>query len=139
MEEIAFKPKIMKEDLKVKLRKFNYKFKEDSDSIYIILGLGLSCKVHFLKDESFEIKGFLNKWNILTGFIQMDMSQVIVYNSIWLAFLLAIQLFFSNSKDVPYPYLPFIILILLVFWYFYYLIRYYTFKTTLINWLDSAK
>lgn len=123
----------MKTKLKEKLSNYNYTFTEkDNDKLVVNLSYGLICEIIFLENNSINIKGYLKAWNFLTGVMKVKMNQLVIYNSIWLSFLLFIQLFYKTN-NLNLPYIPFIILAWFIMWNLHYLIVYYSFKSILIN------
>lgn len=123
----------MKNKLKEKLSNYSYNFTEKgNDKLIIDLNYGLICEIIFLDNNSMNIKGYLKAWNFLTGTIKVKINQLVIYNSIWLSFLLFIQLFY-RTDNFKLPYIPFIILAWFIMWNLHYIIVFYSFKSILIN------
>lgn len=121
-----------------KLSKYNYSFKEKKNKTIINLKFGLYCEVHFSEEDSYKIKGVFRGWNFLTGLLRINIEYLMLYNSIWLLILLFLQLYFK-TRVVVYPYLPYIVMVWVLSWNLYYTVKYFSFRSVLIKWLDSEK
>lgn len=117
--------------LKKELEFIGYSSYQKNDSLITKLGYGLRCKIEYHENQ-LKITGYLKRWNFLTGLASLNLKWLMTYNLIWFFIFLLIQLYFE-SDVIKLPYIPFIILAWFLVSNFYYYIKYYYFKSSLIN------
>lgn len=127
----------MLDKIQSKLNFYGYMVSVKEDSLTVKLTYGLVGKIKF-DDDRIKIKGYFVRWNILTGLLNLNIKWLVLYNSLWLAFFVFIQLYF-RSDTIDLPYLPFIFLAwFLMFTIFYYVV-YFSFKSMVIGLIDRIK
>lgn len=127
----------MLDKIQSKLNFYGYMVSVKEDSLTVKLTYGLVGKIKF-DDDRIKIKGYFVRWNILTGLLNLNIKWLVLYNSLWLAFFVFIQLYF-RSDTIDLPYLPFIFLAWFLMFTIYYYVVYYSFKSMVIGLIDRIK
>lgn len=127
----------MLDKLKTELEYIGYSSYQKKDGIKTKLGYGLICKITY-KENQFKITGFLERWNLLTGVLNLNIKWLMLYNLIWIFIFVFIQLYFQ-SNNIKLPFIPFIVLAWFLVSNFYYFTKYYYFKSVLINIIYNIK
>lgn len=128
-----------KEDLKVKLKRYDYKYSEQFDKIVVKLGSSLEVEVDFSQSEKIIITDKLRGYNILTGVWSMSVRGSIIFNTI-LSFIYTMFYIYLNyiiSKPIMSNFtIMFLILAFgwLILWTLYYLIKSESFKMLVKSW-----
>ena len=129
--------KIMVNKLKIKLKQVNYQFKEDSNKLTVKLDYGLTCEIIFLEDKTTIIIGRFKGWNFLTGALPFTIKGSILYSTFWIAFMMFLQLFYRTQEFLDLAYLPYLILLYVLIWQLFYIVKFFTFKITIENWITK--
>ncbi len=127
-----------KEELKVKLKKYDYKFTDQFDVVTVKLG-SLEVKVDFSEIEKVIISDRLRGYNVLTGVWSMSIKGSIIFNSI-LSFLY-LMFYFYLSYNLDKPFFNFLTLFFFILgvgwwilWTIYFLFKLEGFKTLIMSW-----
>lgn len=128
-----------KEDLKVKLKKFNYRCKEQHNTLTVNLGSSLDVIIEFSENDRIIISDKLRGYNILTGIWSMSVRGSIIFNSIQSVIYSLIFLYINyNLSNPKYSFfiLMFFVLALgfIILWTNYYLVKLENFKTLVQIW-----
>jgi hypothetical protein len=128
-----------KQELKQKLNKYNYKYKEQFEKITVKLDSTLEIDIDYSEEGKVIITDKLCGYNMLTGVWSMSIRSSIIFNMIgsFIYFL-----FFSYLRYILHkPFLGFLILLLFVvgigwviLWTSYYHIKSENFKTLVQSW-----
>ena len=128
-----------KEDLKLKLKKFNYRCKEQSNTLTVNLGSSLDVIIEFSENDRIIISDKLRGYNILTGIWSMSVKGSIVFNSIQSVIYSLIFLYINyNLSNIQYSFFMLLFFILavgfIILWTTYYLVKLENFKTLIQIW-----
>jgi len=126
----------MKEAIKLKLEKYDFKYSEKKNILNVKLGHSQEICIDFSNPEKIIIKDKLVSWNFLTGVIEMSLKATMVFNTIGLLIIATMFALF----DIPNASFYFTFLFgLVAIWTLYYLVRSENFKKMLINWIEHSK
>ena len=134
------KKQAMKELIKSKLEKYDYKYLVKQNEIIIKLEHPLEMKIDFSNKEKIVIKDKLTSWNFLTGIIEMNLKNTMLFNTI-VFFIVAIIISILDKSSYAFnlfSYFLFVI-ILVAIWSIFYLIKAENFKKTVIFWIENSK
>jgi len=128
-----------KEELKQKLKKYNYKYKEQFDVIIVNLTPTLEIKIDYSEADRVIISDKLRGYNMLTGIWSMSVKTSIVFNTI-LSFVYALFFIFLNYSLNKQEFDVIIILLFvigmcwLILWTNFYFVKAENFKTLIKSW-----
>ncbi|HAN77202.1 MAG TPA: hypothetical protein DCQ31_05220 [Bacteroidales bacterium] len=126
----------MKEAIKLKLEKYDFKYSEKKNILNVKFGHSQEICIDFSNPEKIIIKDKLVSWNFLTGVIEMSLKATMVFNTIGLLIIATMFALF----DIPNASFYFTFLFgLVAIWTLYYLVRSENFKKMLINWIEHSK
>jgi len=130
----------MKELLKSKLDKYDYKYSCRKNEIKVKLGHSLEINIELSNPKKIIIKDKLVSWNFLTGGIEMSLKSTMVFNTIGIIFIAIMFAILEIKTKVPNVsiYLLFLI-VLVVIWTIYYMIKAENFKKMIITWIENLK
>ena len=128
-----------KAELKQKLKKYDYSYKEEFSAIIIKLDYSLEITVDFDDSEKVIIRDKLKSWNFLTGVWEMSIKSSLVLNIFLSAFYAAVLLFVNNFvNDFNYYKIMLVLYILavcwLILWTIFYLIKAESVKILIQSW-----
>lgn len=130
---------INRDELKSKLKKYNYKVKEQDGNIIVNLDSTIQIKINEVEDGRVIITDKLIGYNMLTGIWNMSIKGAIVFNVIMSFIYLLLFTFMSLDSDKDK--MPMLGLFFLIFafgwitlWTLYYLVKIENFKTLLMSW-----
>jgi len=128
-----------KEELKHKLKRYNYKYKEQFDVIIVNLTPTLEIKIDYSEADRIIISDKLRGYNMLTGIWSMSVKTSIVFNTI-LSFVYALFFIFLNYSLNKQEFDVIIILLFvigmcwLILWTNFYFVKAENFKTLIKSW-----
>ncbi len=128
-----------KEELKHKLKRYNYKYKEQFDVIIVNLTPTLEIKIDYSEADRVIISDKLRGYNMLTGIWSMSVKTSIVFNTI-LSFVYALFFIFLNYSLNKQEFDVIIILLFvigmcwLILWTNFYFVKAENFKTLIKSW-----
>ncbi len=130
---------INREELKSKLKKYNYQVKEQYGEIIVKLDSTVQIKINETEDGRVLITDKLLGYNMLTGVWSMSIKSSIVFNTIMslLYLLLFTYVTFGSDNDkIPLLALCYLIIAFswIILWTIYYLVKIENFKTLLMSW-----
>jgi len=129
----------MKELIKSKLEKYDYKYLVKQNEIIIKLEHSLEMKIDFSNQEKIVIKDKLTSWNFLTGVIEMNLKNTMVFNTIGFFIVTIMISFLDKSSDAfNFSFFFLFVIILVVIWTIFYLIKAENFKKTVIFWIENS-
>lgn len=128
-----------KEELKVKLKRYDYKYKEQFEKVIVKLGSSLEVAIDFSENEKVIITDKLRGYNILTGVWSMSVKGSIIFNTILSFFFFLFYSYLNYISSKPFTsFLTLMILVLafgwIVLWTLYYLIKVESFKILIQSW-----
>jgi hypothetical protein len=127
----------MKENLLKKLDKYDYKYSEDANVVTVKLGLSQIVNIDFSKTDKCIISDNFSGWNFLTGILGMSLKNTMIYNSVGIVVIFFLIVIMDNFILAP------TILILIAFgtiiWTLYYLIKFESFKSQVIFWIEGKE
>jgi len=128
----------MKEVIKKKLEKYNYDYFESDTSLRINLGHSQFMIVDFSQKDKYIIKDRFIGWNFLTGLIETNLKNSMIYNTIGLI-IATVLLAILDKIANPFNLTLFLISATcwIIIWTVYYLIKAECFKRQLISWIDK--
>jgi len=130
----------MKELLKSKLDKYDYKYSSTKNKIKVKLGLSLEINIDLSNPEKVIIKDKLVSWNFLTGFIEMNLKSTMIFNTVGIFIITTMFAIFKINTKAPNASIYFLFLIVLVaIWTIYYMIKSENFKKMIISWIENLK
>lgn len=124
-----------KDKTRIFLDKYNYNFAEKDNSIIVQLEFSQQIKIEFDKPNKIVFNDKLVGWNFLTGMIEMNLKNALVWNfvgTIILGILCLVVENIINGLNIIPLFLIFITWIVLFTGF--YNIKLENFKTRLINW-----
>ena len=130
----------MKEIIKTKLKKYDYEFVEENNTLTVELGFSQFVIIDFSQDEKLKFKDKLKGWNFLTGMIEMSYKGAIIYQTIGLFVAVIFFMFLGlNKPDLSFLYIYILIGISLwlIMWLNYYLIKLENIKKQVISWIEN--
>ncbi len=130
---------INRDELKTKLKKYNYQVKEQYGEIIVKLDSSVQIKINETEDGRVIITDKLIGYNMLTGVWSMSFKRSIIFNTILAIFymFLFIYITIGTEKDnTPIVGVFFLIFAYswIILWTIYYLIKIENFKTLLMSW-----
>jgi len=128
-----------KEELKLKLKKYDYHYKERFDKIIVNLDSTLEIEIDYSVPDKVIITDKLRGYNMLTGVWSTSVKGAIILNMVFSFFYFLIYAFLSYSINKPFVnYLTLIIFVLgmawIILWTNYYLVKSENFKTLVQSW-----
>lgn len=124
-----------KEKIRKFLDKYNYKFSEKDNFIIVQLEFSQRIKIDFDKPNKIEFNDKLVGWNFLTGMIEMNLKNALIWNFvgtiIFGIFCLVTENIINGLNIIP---LFLIFITWVVLFTGFYNIKLENFKTQLINW-----
>lgn len=124
-------------EIKKKLDKLNFTYSCKDRTLEIKLGFGLIAEVQ-QNNTSISVSGILTPWNPISGLFRVDIEKSLVYNSISLIifyillFLMILDDFKLNSFLLIFAGL---ICVHLILWYILFLVKYYSFRSQIQQWI----
>ncbi len=130
---------INREELKSKLKKYNYQVKEQYGEIIVKLDSTVQIKIEETEDGRVLITDKLLAYNMLTGVWSMSIKSSIVFNAIMLIFYLFIissVILGVDKGNIQLLGLVFLIIAFgwIILWTLYYHVKIENFKTLLMTW-----
>lgn len=130
----------MKELLKSKLDKYDYKYSSKKNKITVKLGLSLEINIDFSYPDKVIIKDKLVSWNFLTGVIEMSLKSSMIFNTVGIFIITTLFAILKIKTKAPNASIYFLFLIVLVaIWTIYYMIKAENFKKMIISWIENLK
>ena len=128
-----------KDELKLKLKKYNYKVKEQFDVVIVSLSPSLEVRIDYSEPDRIIISDKLIGYNILTGVWSMSIKGSIIFNGITsFIYALIFSLLHISFKDQSfnlYIILFFIIAMAwIILWTNYFHVKVENFKTLIKSW-----
>jgi hypothetical protein len=128
-----------KQELKQKLNKYNYRYKEQFDKITVNLDSSLEIEIDYSEEDKVILTDKLRGYNMLTGVWSMSVRSSIIFNMI-ISFIYL--LFFSYMRYFLHkPIMGFLFILMfivgmgwIILWTSYYLIKSENFKTLVQSW-----
>jgi len=126
-----------KEELKQKLKKYNYKFKEQFDVVIVNLSPSLEVRIDYNDPDRVIISDKLIGYNVLTGVWSMSIKGSIIFNGIM---SLVYALFFAfliennHSFDLYITFFFIIGMAWIILWTNYFHVKADNFKTLIKSW-----
>ena len=115
------------------LTKYGYTFLEMEDSLNVKLGFALHAEINFSADGRILVKNRLGGWNFLTGMLEMNLSQALLYNFAGIVFISALFLLLLRDTNFFYLLLAYLfILSWVIFWGIFYHHIFEHFKTRIM-------
>ncbi len=130
---------IHREELKSKLKKYNYQVKEQYGDIFVKLDSTIQIKIHETEEGRVLITDKLIGYNMLTGVWCMSVKNSIVFNIVGsFLYLMLITFVTIDSDKMPISIMGLIFLVFalgwIIFWTLYYLVKIENFKTLIQIW-----
>jgi hypothetical protein len=128
-----------KQELKQKLNKYNYSYKEQFDKITVNLDSSLEIEIDYSEEDKVILTDKLRGYNMLTGVWSMSVRSSIIFNMI-ISFIYL--LLFTYMRYILHkPFVGLLILLMfivgmgwIILWTSYYLIKSENFKTLVQSW-----
>jgi hypothetical protein len=128
-----------KQELKQKLNKYNYRYKEQFEKITVNLDSTLEIEIDYSEENKVIITDKLRGYNMLTGVWSMSIRNSIIFNMI-ISFIYLF--FFSYMRYFLHkPFIGFLFILMfivgigwVVLWTSYYHIKSENFKTLIQSW-----
>jgi len=127
----------MKENLLKKLDRYDYKYSENANVVTVKLGLSQIVNIDFSKTDKCIISDNFTGWNFLSGMMGMSLKNTMIYNSVGLVVVLILMVVMDNF--VLAPTVLIMLSVWIIIWTFYYLIKFESFKTQIISWIDKKE
>ncbi len=132
----------MKELIKNKLEKYEYKYSEHNDILSINMGLSLYVNVEFKENGKVKVSDKLKGWNFLTGMLSMSIKASMIYQTIGLFVIIFLLPYFIISKTHSNLLIPALFLLVgmtawIILWSFYYFIKSENMKKQIIFWIEQ--
>lgn len=128
-----------KEELKLKLRKYNYKFKEQFDVVIVNLTPTIEIKIDYSEADRIIFSDKLIGYNVLTGVWSMSIKGSIIFNGIMsLVYALFFAFLTENFNDHSFGlYFTFFFILgmaWIILWTNYFHVKAENFKTLIKSW-----
>jgi hypothetical protein len=128
-----------KQELKQKLNKYNYRYKEQFDKITVNLDSSLEIEIDYSEEDKVILTDKLRGYNMLTGVWSMSVRSSIIFNMI-ISFIYL--LLFTYMRYILHkPFVGLLILLMfivgmgwIILWTSYSLIKSENFKTLVQSW-----
>ncbi len=126
----------MKEKIILKLKKYNYSYRNFDNIIFIDLKFNQTIKISFVEDKIL-ITNFFRGLNILSGRLKFDINNVLVLQTI--ISILGSLYFFIFTPNLRTNIIMFMLLTIYfhLLWFLFYLFRFYFLKKIIIDWIDN--
>lgn len=108
------------------LKKFDYKFQKQNQSLIIKMDYALTVLIDFSNPEKVLISDKLNTYNFLTGILQMSIKKAVLFNMVF-TLLLSICIALINLN------IGIIVFFGLTFWGVFYVSKFENLKYILIS------
>ena len=125
----------MKEIIENKLEKYNYDFSVKGNTLNINLGYSLEIRIDFSQKGKYKITDQLKGWNYLTGMIEMNVSNALIYNVIGLLVITLFFIFLGRTSNLILFLIP--ISLWIIVWSVYYVLKSEIFKKQIIDWIEK--
>ena len=131
--------KLMKEKLKDKLIKYDYKVLDKGDQLQVKLGHSLEVIIDLSQSGKCIIKENLKSWNFLTGVVEMSLKGAMIYNTIGLIIGTLLFVYIDTVLNLfNLTYFLILVCTWISIWTVFYLIKSENFKRQIIDWIDNS-
>ncbi len=130
----------MKDLLLEKLAKYGYPYSENGNLITVKLGMSLVMDILIPESGKCILHDRLRSWNFLSGIIEMNIRQAIVFNTIGITLLTVVFIFIEVKTEASGLFFALILAATwIILWAGYFLTKSENFKSQVISWIEHGK
>jgi hypothetical protein len=127
----------MKENLLKKLDKYDYKYSENANVVTVKLGLCQIVNIDFSKTDKCIISDNFIGWNFLSGMMGMSLKNTMIYNTFGFVIVVILMIFMDNF--ILAPTILILYAVWIIIWTFYYNLKFESFKSQVIFWIEGKE